>query len=105
MGRFDPFTIKWPKHMDGSNLLGKNVECDENGEIIIVEAEIPMGNAVNCIPSFDLNESGFVLFEDAALTDLNTESFNIVYSKHPRIHITYFRLEFYPQSRLKDYWS
>ncbi len=56
-GQFDPLTIKWPKHNDGSVLPGINLECDDDGELVSLEADIPMGDPVNCIPSFDLEGS------------------------------------------------
>ncbi len=51
-GQFDPFTIKWPKHMDGSVMQGINLECAKDS-VFMDEIEVQMGDAMNCIPSFD----------------------------------------------------
>ena len=46
---FDPFTIKWPKHYDDANYNGINIECDEDGEVSIVDKEnINMGGSFDC---------------------------------------------------------
>ncbi len=44
----DPFTIKWPKHFDGSTRMGKNIECDS---LTVVEesADIAMGESFSCV--------------------------------------------------------
>jgi hypothetical protein len=62
-GQFDPLTIKWPKHNDGSTITGLNIECDDDGEVVLLDADIPMGEPVNCIPSFDL-EGGQAIWCD-----------------------------------------
>jgi len=46
---FDPMTIKWPKHFDGSSYSGKNIECDESDttQEIFVD-NIEMGESFQC---------------------------------------------------------
>ena len=55
-GQFDPYSIKWPKHMDDSSLVGINIEC--SGDSIYMEnIQVPMGSSMNCIPSFDSDQA------------------------------------------------
>jgi len=49
---FDPNSIKWPKHFDGSTIDGINIEYID-GETVEVPASISMGEALKCTPSND----------------------------------------------------
>ena len=51
-GQFDPYTIKWPRHMDGTLMQGINLECAED-TVYMENIDVQMGEAMNCIPSFD----------------------------------------------------
>jgi len=45
---FDPFSIKWPKHYTGEVIAGKNLECDEDDNLVEFSASIPMGEVFAC---------------------------------------------------------
>jgi len=54
--RFDPYTIKWPKHYDGSSVVGTNLECNPFGSITETEQTVDMGQEMICMPDA---ESGY----------------------------------------------
>jgi len=45
---FDPQTIKWPKHFDGTIKIGNNKECNEGQLEITTGVQIRMGSAFVC---------------------------------------------------------
>ena len=45
---FDPYSLKWPKHYTGEIMSGKNIECNDDDEVIEFDAEIPMGGVFTC---------------------------------------------------------
>ncbi len=47
---FDPYTIKWPKHYDGKTTDGVNLECNSDGKVSEMAAEVTMGEAFLCVP-------------------------------------------------------
>jgi len=50
-GAFDPSTIKWPKHHDGTVHVGVNLECNALGEVEVVDNySVDMGDAIVCVP-------------------------------------------------------
>jgi len=54
-GAFDPYTIKWPKHFDGTTYEGINVECEDEDndgftEVVTRSQIIQMGSAFECVP-------------------------------------------------------
>jgi hypothetical protein len=53
---FDPNSIKWPKHHDGSEIAGVNLECNDDNELTEVPATISMGEAFTCVPDETLDE-------------------------------------------------
>ncbi len=53
---FNPYSIKWPKHFDGQSIAGINIEY-VNEEIVEVPSSVHMGDALECTPSDDLEES------------------------------------------------
>lgn len=56
-GGMNPYTIKWPKHYTGEIIVGKNLECDAEGELdSVAGVDIKMGDPQIC--SVD-NSTGF----------------------------------------------
>ncbi len=56
-GGFDPYTIKWPKHMNGQIEDGLNIECNDDNEAkIFVDHPVAMGDPVECIPEFTIED-------------------------------------------------
>ena len=55
-GAFDPSTIKWPKHHDGTVVTGVNLECNPDAKegddpiTVFENINIPMGDVAICIP-------------------------------------------------------
>ena len=47
---FNPYTIKWPKHYDGKQLAGLNLELNEAGETVEIPTTVSMGESSACIP-------------------------------------------------------
>jgi len=48
---FNPYTIKWPKHYDGTLEQGINVECDTDGvTVLTTNTNVMMGNSFICMP-------------------------------------------------------
>jgi len=48
--RFDPYTIKWPKHHDGLSVVGSNLECNALGDVIETSQTVDMGDELTCMP-------------------------------------------------------
>jgi len=49
-GGFDPYTIKWPKHYNGTTHSGVNLECDDDGNLTTTDvSQIDMGVSFACI--------------------------------------------------------
>ena len=46
--RFDPFTIKWPKHHTGEVFDGINLECDSDNELQEQPTSVVMGDVFSC---------------------------------------------------------
>lgn len=56
-GGFDPYTIKWPKHLNGQIEDGLNIECNDDNEAqTFVNHPVAMGDAVECIPEFTIED-------------------------------------------------
>ncbi len=53
---FDPNTIKWPKHHDGSQIAGVNLECNDDNELTEGPVTVTMGDAFACVPDETLDE-------------------------------------------------
>ena len=53
---FDPYTIKWPKHLNGRTEQGFNIECEDDEARIFVDHTVYMGDALDCVPEFDVDE-------------------------------------------------
>ncbi len=53
---FDPYTIKWPKHLNGQTEQGFNIECDDDEAKIFLNHPVYMGDALDCVPDFDVDE-------------------------------------------------
>ncbi len=45
---FDPYSLKWPKHYTGEIVSGKNLECNEDDELIELTEDIEMGAVFTC---------------------------------------------------------
>lgn len=46
---FDPYSLKWPKHYTGEIFTGVNLECNDDDEFIVFEADgISMGDVFTC---------------------------------------------------------
>ena len=48
--KFDPYTIKWPKHYDDGAIDGINLECNSDGKQIETQTVVSMGPAAACMP-------------------------------------------------------
>ncbi len=55
-GGFDPYTIKWPKHMDGSVEEGMNLECENDEVRTFLNHPVVMGDPVECVPEFTIED-------------------------------------------------
>ncbi len=56
-GGFDPYTIKWPKHLNGQIEEGLNIECNNDNEAqIFLDHPVAMGEPVECIPEFTIED-------------------------------------------------
>ena len=53
---FDPNTIKWPKHHDGSQIAGVNLECDDDNELTELPLTVAMGDPFSCVPDETIDE-------------------------------------------------
>ena len=49
--KFDPYTIKWPKHYDDGEQDGVNLECNADGKITVTSSvTVSMGSSASCMP-------------------------------------------------------
>jgi len=48
--KFDPYTIKWPKHYDDGEESGINLECNAEGKVIETAVTVGMGGSASCTP-------------------------------------------------------
>ncbi len=48
--KFDPYTIKWPKHYDDGELDGINLECDADDKVASTPTVVSMGSSAACMP-------------------------------------------------------
>ena len=56
-GGFDPYTIKWPKHLNGQVEDGLNIECNDDNEAqTFLNHPVQMGDPVECIPEFTIED-------------------------------------------------
>jgi len=75
-GAFDPTTIKWPKHHDGTTVTGVNLECDPDAEDrddpieTFTDVNVPMGDVAVCIPD-DMGDSPSWCDTDCGLIGYN----------------------------------
>jgi len=53
--KFDPYTLKWPKHYNGVSVIGANLECGPEGNVTETVQTVDLGDAMNCMPD---SESG-----------------------------------------------
>jgi len=53
---FDPYTIKWPKHLTGTVEQGINIECQDDEAKLILDHPVHMGDAIQCVPEFDVED-------------------------------------------------
>ena len=51
----DPYSIKWPINYDGTSEEGINLECNDDGEVVEIEATISMGAPMECIAEANLS--------------------------------------------------
>jgi len=52
--RFNPYTIKWPKHYDDRSGLGVNLECNPTtGEVVETAKTVDMGASFACVADDD----------------------------------------------------
>lgn len=51
--KFDPYTLKWPKHYNNLSVQGINLECDPLGGVIETVQNVDLGDAMNCMPDSD----------------------------------------------------
>jgi len=63
--RFDPYTIKWPKHHNGLSLVGVNLECGPLGTVAETAITVDMGASMLCTPATpEEGESGTPIWCD-----------------------------------------
>lgn len=80
---FDPYTIKWPKHFDGKQMSGINIECDDDSKVSQSDKEVLMGDTFLCTPG-ELNYEPVWCDTDCGLIgySLETDSIKIAGSIH-----------------------
>jgi len=53
---FDPYTIKWPRHLNGTVEQGMNIECQDDEAKFILDHPVHMGDKIQCIPEIDADD-------------------------------------------------
>ncbi len=73
-GSLNPYTIKWPRHHDGTVLEGINLECNSEGEVELFEdVSVAMGDVVTCVPDEDTGEIPTWCDTDCGLVGITTD--------------------------------
>ena len=74
-GSLNPYTIKWPRHHDGSVIQGVNLECNSDGEVEeISDYSVNMGAVATCVPDDETGEQPTWCDADCGLVGISSET-------------------------------